>query len=60
MIKAKGPLPENLALEYLGQILEAFKILANKNIMHRDLKPSNILVSDGIIKIADFGFCKSL
>ena len=28
--------------------------------MHRDLKPSNILVSDGIIKIADFGFCKSL
>lgn len=60
MIKAKGPFPENLALEYLEQILEAFKILANKNIMHRDLKPSNILVSDGIIKIADFGFCKSL
>jgi len=28
--------------------------------MHRDLKPSNILVNDGIIKIADFGFCKSL
>ena len=28
--------------------------------MHRDLKPSNILVSDGLIKIADFGFCKSL
>lgn len=28
--------------------------------MHRDLKPSNILLSDGIIKLADFGFCKSL
>lgn len=28
--------------------------------MHRDLKPSNILVNDGLIKIADFGFCKSL
>lgn len=30
------------------------------NILHRDLKPSNILFNDGIIKIADFGFCKSL
>lgn len=28
--------------------------------MHRDLKPTNILFKDGIIKIADFGFCKEL
>ena len=28
--------------------------------MHRDLKPSNILLNDGVIKVADFGFCKSL
>ena len=28
--------------------------------MHRDLKPSNILINDGKIKLADFGFCKSL
>jgi len=28
--------------------------------LHRDLKPSNILFHDEIIKIADFGFCKSL
>lgn len=34
--------------------------MASKNIMHRDLKPSNILVHDGKIKLADFGFCKSL
>lgn len=47
-------------LTYLSQILEAFKLLASKNIMHRDLKPSNILLHDGKIKIADFGFCKSL
>ena len=28
--------------------------------MHRDLKPGNILLNNGIIKIADFGFCKTL
>ena len=28
--------------------------------MHRDLKPSNILLNNGVIKVADFGFCKSL
>jgi serine/threonine protein kinase len=28
--------------------------------MHRDLKPSNILLHDGKIKLADFGFCRLL
>jgi serine/threonine-protein kinase ULK2 len=28
--------------------------------MHRDIKPENILLHNGIIKIADFGFCKPL
>jgi serine/threonine protein kinase len=28
--------------------------------MHRDLKPDNILLHNGIIKLADFGFCKIL
>jgi len=28
--------------------------------MHRDLKPTNILLHDGVIKLADFGFCTSL
>ena len=28
--------------------------------MHRDLKPSNLLFHNDTIKIADFGFCKTL
>jgi serine/threonine-protein kinase ULK/ATG1 len=28
--------------------------------MHRDIKPDNILLNNGAIKIADFGFCKPL
>ena len=26
--------------------------------LHRDIKPQNILVSNGVIKIADFGFAQ--
>lgn len=41
-------------------MIEAFKVLSRSNIMHRDIKPDNILIHNGNIKIADFGFCKPL
>ncbi len=28
--------------------------------MHRDLKPDNIFFNNGVVKLGDFGFCKSL
>lgn len=28
--------------------------------MHRDLKPDNIFFHNGIVKLGDFGFCKTL
>jgi len=34
--------------------------LYNENILHRDLKPTNILFHNGVVKLADFGFCKEL
>ena len=42
------------------QILNAFKTLVKNKIMHRDFKLANILLHDGNIKIADFGFSKLL
>lgn len=60
LLKTSGSLPEKVALNYFLQILEAFKVLNKNNIMHRDLKPENILIHDGILKLADFGFCKPL
>jgi protein kinase len=30
------------------------------NYVHRDIKPGNILVSNGILKIADFGLSKKI
>jgi serine/threonine protein kinase len=38
--------------------VNGFKSLRENNIIHRDIKAANILLSDGVPKIADFGFCK--
>lgn len=47
-------------MKIFAQMVEAFKVLVKENILHRDLKPSNILFHDGVLKLADFGFCKEL
>lgn len=53
-------IPLAKSITYFGEILSAFKLLTRNKIMHRDLKPDNILLHNGKIKIADFGFSKSL
>jgi serine/threonine protein kinase len=59
-IKAKKRLTEDEAVKIFLQIRSAFETLSAENILHRDLKPTNILFHNGVIKVADFGFCKEL
>lgn len=41
-------------------IVEGLKHLYVNNIVHRDLKPDNILMKNGVPKIIDFGFAKTI
>lgn len=50
------PFQEQQALELTFQIALGLKYLHSVDICHRDIKPENVLVKDGVLKIADFGF----
>lgn len=60
VLKNSKFLGERQSLIFFKQLINAFKVLAENNIMHRDIKPDNILIHNGILKVADFGFCKPL
>ena len=50
--------PDEAVTSSLG-ILAALGALHNRQIVHRDLKPSNVFLSDGGIKLLDFGLARS-
>jgi serine/threonine-protein kinase len=65
VVHAQGPLPIDVAVDYILQASEAFAEAHNYGIVHRDIKPSNILLtqsSDGmpLVKVLDFGISKAL
>ena len=41
------------------QILKGLSYAHSKNIIHRDIKPSNIMISNGNVKILDFGIARA-
>lgn len=59
-VRKLGSVPEEKAIKFFCQILNAFQDLVKQKIMHRDFKLANILLHEGNIKIADFGFAKLL
>ena len=59
-IKGAEKMNELKGLKMFLEVLEGYQQLRNIGYIHRDIKPENILVKDGKIKLADFGYCTLL
>ena len=56
LLRNLGALDENIARQYISEVILALEYCHAQGIIHRDLKPDNILISsDGHIKLTDFG-----
>lgn len=61
MIRGKQKyLPEAKVKSYMYQLVKAIGHMHRLGIFHRDVKPENVLVKDSVLKLADFGSCRSI
>ena len=59
LVRRRGRLPWETALEYGLQICDGLAYAHEWGIVHRDLTPANLLLTeDGQVKIADFGIAR--
>lgn len=54
------PFSEEEIQKFLLQILQGLVYMHNNGYFHRDLKPENLLVTNGVVKIADFGLAREV
>ena len=64
LLLTRGPLPIDVAVDYVLQACEALAEAHALGIVHRDLKPANLFLAnrpngEPIIKVLDFGISKS-
>ncbi len=56
--EGKTGLPLQDIAKWLHQAAEALDYLHEKKMQHRDIKPENILLSEGNVRVADFGLAR--
>lgn len=56
IVKQEGPLPLEVACNYIAQAAEGFQYAHENGLIHRDVKPANLLIDNsGTVKILDLG-----
>jgi len=56
LVRKKGPLPYEVAADYIIQSAKGLHHAHEKGLIHRDVKPANLLVNrEGVIKVLDLG-----
>ena len=55
VVEREGPLPVAAACEYVLQTAAGLQHAHERGMVHRDIKPHNLMLTDGRIKILDFG-----
>src|SRR5947209_6488711 len=53
-------LPRELTQQWFTALARAVGYLHDHGIVHRDLKPANIFIENGVVKVGDYGLCKSM
>ena len=60
LVRGRGALTVNEALEFTRQIADALNAAHQQGIVHRDMKPQNVLLTDqGLAKVSDFGIARA-
>lgn len=58
LLKRKGPLDWERAVDYAIQIAKALEHAHAAGVIHRDLKPANLLITSRGLKLTDFGIAR--
>lgn len=58
LLQNRGRFSESAACKYVLGVCDGLMYLHSKFIIHRDIKPENLLISNSVVKIADFGLSK--
>src|SRR5918997_5848263 len=60
VVTGEAPLPQERAIDYALQVLQAAGFAHRRGVIHRDLKPHNVMVtSDGQAKVTDFDVARA-